>query len=183
MMPCEPAAVAPPPVAPKMVAPPPLPKAAHPLEALPPSPPIPEDDAEPQSAGPPAPPAPPAAAEDDPPVKPVTTIRFLDETEPPAKDDDTVMMAVVRRGGSTTGTAADIRAAVDRVCHGKVVACQTEVAGERQVRVTLTVHTVADWQKLYERLQRLPELGEYGLLIEARTEKVIPEKLPAPTQR
>jgi hypothetical protein len=80
-------------------------------------------------------------------------------------------MAVVRRGGAANGSAADIRAAVERVCRGKVVTCQTEVAGERQVRVMLTVHSAADWQRLYDRMQNLPELGEYGLLFQVRVEK------------
>lgn len=79
-------------------------------------------------------------------------------------------MAIIRRSGAAAGTAADIRAAVERVCRGKSVACQTEVAGERQVRVLLTVHTAADWQRLYERMQNLPELGEYGLLFQVQVE-------------
>jgi hypothetical protein len=85
--------------------------------------------------------------------------------------DETTLMAVIRRGGAATGNATDIRAAVERICRGKVAACQTEVAGERQVRVMLTVHTAADWQRLYERMQNLAELGEYGLLFQVRVEQ------------
>jgi hypothetical protein len=103
--------------------------------------------------------------------KPITTCRFLDDPPPatPAADDS-VIMAVLRRGGPTAGTAADIRKAVEATCK-KAVDCQTEVAGERQVRVLLTVRSVEEWQRFYARLQELADLGEYGLLFQVRIEK------------
>jgi hypothetical protein len=159
MVPCEPVVIAPP-AAPK---PPPSP----PIEVLPPP-----RVLTPQDAPPPPPPAPTmksTAPDDDLSQRTVTTIRFLDDPQPiPAADDD-VLLAVVRRGGAATGTAADIRTAVERACHGKAE-CQTEVAGERQVRVMLKVHSRDDWHRLYERMQQLPELGEYGLLFQVRVE-------------
>jgi hypothetical protein len=157
MIPCEPVAAAPP-----------KPPVDPPAERLPPPTPL-------KPETPPAPPQPSTMKatppDDDPPARTVTTIRFLDEpaAKPPA-DDDNLILAIVRRGGSTTGTAADIRTAVEKTCNGKAE-CQTEVCGERQVRVMLTVKNQADWDKLFERMQNLPELGEYGLLFQVRVEK------------
>jgi hypothetical protein len=168
MIPCEPAVIAPV-AAPLMEAPLPPPRALTPEDGE-------QQTATPAPPAPPPLPPPPAAAptpsvpEEDPPPRPVTSIRFLDDPPPPAVDE-TTLMAIIRRGGTATGNAADIRAAVERICRGKVAACQTEIAGERQVRVMLTVHTAADWQRLYERMQNLAELGEYGLLFQVRVEK------------
>jgi hypothetical protein len=113
-----------------------------------------------------------ATADADPPPRQITTIRFLDEIpapKPPA--DDAVIMAVIRRGGEPTGTSTDIRAAVEKVCKGKAVEWQTEVADERQVRVMLTVRSAADWERLYDRMQNLSELGAYGLIFQVRVQK------------
>lgn len=166
MIPCEPTFIAPV-AAPAMEPPLPPPRAltredgeqqaATPVPPVPPPPPVPSTPSVP-------------APEEDPPPRTVTSIRFLDDPPPPAVDE-TTLMAVIRRGGAATGNATDIRAAVERICRGKVAACQTEVAGERQVRVMLTVHTAADWQRLYERMQNLAELGEYGLLFQVRVEQ------------
>ncbi|HEY1379570.1 MAG TPA: hypothetical protein VGF55_22390 [Gemmataceae bacterium] len=156
LLPCEP-------IAPPTMTPPAAP--------LPPPKPQPPGD---PHAGIPPPPAQPtmrAAADDDPPAKPVSTCRFLDEPvqwKPAAADDGGAILAVVRRGGIATGSAGDIRAAVEKLCRSKAVECQTEVAGERQVRVLLTVSSPADWQRLYNRLQEMPELGEYGLVFQVR---------------
>jgi hypothetical protein len=172
MMPCEPVAIAPPPpplalAAPRMEAPPapeplPPPRPLAPVEAPPPPP-----KAEPKPK-----PAMTATTDDDfRAPKPITTCRFLDD--PPAAKpaaDDTVMMAVLRRGGPAAGSAADIRKAVEATCK-KAVECQTEVAGERQVRVMLTVRSMDDWHRFYARLQDLSDLGEYGLLFQVRVEK------------
>ena len=165
MMPCEPvptepraADVACPPIPPE----PPLSR----MEPLPPPRPMTPEDL-------PPPPILTTAAvpEEEPQPRKVTTIRFLDDSPPKPAADDAVIMAMIRRGGAPTGTAADIRAAVEKACHNKATACQTEVAGERQVRVLLTVRSTAEWQKLYERLQELPELGEYGLIFQVKIEK------------
>jgi hypothetical protein len=166
MVPCEPIVLQPA-VAPLVEPPLPPPRVLSP------------EDGQHQSAAPLAPPAPPTqrqvviatAANDELPARTATTIRFLDEPPPPPVADDTTLMAVIRRGGAATGSAADIRTVVERVCRGKVVTCRTEVAGERQVRVMLTVHSTDDWQRLYDRMQNRPELGEYGLLFEVRVEK------------
>ena len=164
MIPCEPA-VAAPTTAPPMDPPLPPPRVLTP------------EGGEPQSATPPAPRTQQpvmttATATDDPPQRTITTVRFLDDPPPPPPaTDDNAVMAVIRRGGVATGSAADIRAAVERACRGRVVTCQTEVAGERQVRVVLSVHTDTDWQRLYDRMQGLPELGEYGLLFQVHIEK------------
>jgi hypothetical protein len=173
MIPCEP--VGPPPVvlAPRMEAPP-LPPAPEPL---PPPRPL-----APEPAPPPPPPPPQPTMTAAPEVelsapKPVTTCRFLDDpapAKPPA--DDAVIMAIIRRGGAATGSAADVRKAVEMACRTKAVECQTEVAGERQVRVLLTVKSAADWQRVYDRMQELPNLGEYGLLFQVRVEKAAESK-------
>ncbi len=164
MIPCEPVVMAP--------------VAAPPTEPpLPPSRNLMRSEGEPQWASPPPPPQAKLATtspDDEPPPRAVTTIRFVDDPPaplvPPAVADE-VIMAIVRRGGAASGSAADIRAAVERLCRGKVTACQTEVAGERQVRVMLTVHSAADWEGLYERMQNLTQLGEYGLLFQVQIEK------------
>jgi hypothetical protein len=167
MMPCEMA------VTPPVSVPAPMP----PRCPQPPPRPLTPGEGEPQSSIP-SPPAPPpsvaptmTSTDDDPPAKMATTVRFIDEPALKPPVDDTILMAVIRRGGAPTGSAADIRTAVERVCRNKVVECQTEVAGERQVRVALTVHTADDWQRLYDRMQSLSELGEYGLLFEVKVEK------------
>jgi hypothetical protein len=195
MMPCEPVAIAPPPDPAPPVAPPVAlaaprmepPSMTVPLAAPRVEPPTREGEApvqpvaqsarqEPRSPGPAAPskpkPAMTATTDDDfHAPKPITTCRFLDDppsAKPPA--DDTILMAVIRRGGPAAGTAADIRKAVEATCK-KAVDCQTEVAGERQLRVLLTVRSVEEWQRFYARLQELSDLGEYGLLFQVRIEK------------
>jgi hypothetical protein len=168
MMPCEPVPadhlrtdVQRPPTPPE----PPL----RPMEPLPPPRPMTPEDL-------PEPPPPPilttvAMPAEEPRPRKITTVRFLDDPPPKPAGDDAVILAMIRRGGAPTGTAADIRAAVEKACRNKVVGCQTEVAGERQVRVLLTVHSTAEWQKLYEGLQELPELGEYGLIFQVKVGK------------
>lgn len=176
MIPCE-AVVAPPPPPPVVLAPPRMepPPATPATEVLPPPRPV---VAEPATPPAPAKPTLTAAPDDDfRPARTVTTCRFLDEAAPPPKPvaDDDVILAIVRRGGPATGTVAEVRKAVEAACR-KAVKCQTEVAGERQVRVLLTVRSLADWQRLYAHLQELPDLGEYGLLFQVRVEKEAPER-------
>jgi hypothetical protein len=167
MIPCDPVNVPKPPLV--ALAPPRMEPPAQGPVMLPPPRPLTPD------AAPPAPSKPTlAAAEDDdfPAPKPITTCRFIDPPTPamPATED-AVIMAVIRSGGSPTGSVVDIRTAVETLCRKKAVECQTEVAGERQLRVMLTVKSSADWQRLYERLQSLPDLGEYGLVFQVKVEK------------
>jgi hypothetical protein len=112
-----------------------------------------------------------ATPDDDPQPPKVTTIHVLDEGASKPENDDAAIVAVIRRSGAATGGSADVRAAVERVCHNKFVDCRTEVAGERQLRVLLTVHSTTEWQRLYERMQNLPQLGEYGLLFQVHIDK------------
>jgi hypothetical protein len=111
----------------------------------------------------------PASAE-EPAPRGVPAIRFVDET-PSSPRDDAAVMAMIRRGGARTARVSDIRSAVERVCHGTTIDCQTEVAGERQIGVVLTVRSVVEWDCLYERLQQLSDLGDYGLMVEVRVKK------------
>jgi hypothetical protein len=171
MIPCEPLAPPPPPVAfaPPRMEPPSMPPAPEPLpppRLAPPAPPPPTSAKRPVMT---------AAPDDDfHAPRPVTTCRFLDDVGPPKPAADPVdIIAVIRRGGPATGSAVDVRKAVEAACRTKAVECQTEVAGERQVRVLLTVRSETDWQRLYARLQDLPDLGEYGLLFQVRVEKEV----------
>lgn len=101
------------------------------------------------------------------PVQSVSMCRFADLPNPKKPEPDSII-AVVRRGGSPVGNVAEIRKAVEIACQNRVEDCQTEVAGERQVRVMMTVRTLEEWQQLYAGLQDLPELGEYGLVFQVR---------------
>ena len=112
----------------------------------------------------------PAAAEEPAPRK-VSTIRFIDESPMPPANATPIILAVIRRSGATTARVSEVRAAVEHVCHGRAVDCQAEVAGEKQLRVTLTVGSAADWADLYERLEQLPDIGEYGLLFEVHVKR------------
>jgi hypothetical protein len=111
-----------------------------------------------------------ASAEEPAPAH-VKSIRFLEEPSSSPRREDTVIMAMIRRGGTTAARVSDVRSALERVCHGSTIDCQTEVAGERQIRVVLTVPTAAEWDGLFERLQQLSDLGEYGLVIEVHVKK------------
>jgi hypothetical protein len=97
-------------------------------------------------------------------------IRFVDDARP-ATSDRSEVMAMIRRGGGARARVSDVRAAVEQVCHGRVLECQTEVAGEMQLRVVLTVRSTDDWEGLYERLELLPDIGEYGLLLQVHVKK------------
>lgn len=101
------------------------------------------------------------------PVQSVSMCRFADLPNLKKPEPDAII-AVIRRGGSPVGSASEIRKAVETVCQDRVVDCQTEIAGERQVRVMMTVRSLADWQQLYAGLQELNELGEYGLVFQVR---------------
>jgi hypothetical protein len=170
MIPCEPVNVPPPPLV--ALAPPRMEPPAQETQILPSPRPL-TPEAPPPAPQPKPQPTMTAAADDEwPAPKPITTCRFIDAPIParPAAED-AVIMAVIRRGGNPNGTAVDICTAVEAICRKKAVECQTEVAGERQVRVMLTVKSSADWQLLYGRLQDLPELGEYGLVFQVKVEK------------
>jgi hypothetical protein len=101
--------------------------------------------------------------------QPLPTCRFADPP-PPARDDGPVLLAVVRRDGGAVGAAdtAVVRRAIEETCRTTARACQTEVTGDRQVRVLLTVQTERDWQMLFERLQALAELGNHGVVFQVR---------------
>jgi hypothetical protein len=177
MLPCEPvieqvAAVLEP-IGPLPPPPPPPPMLARPgVDARSPEPLPPPPALDPVPVSPPPQSTVTATPDADPPTRQITTIRFVDVTpapKPPA--DDAVITAVIRRGGESSGSATDLRAAVEKVCKGKAVEWQTEVADERQVRVTLTVRSAADWEGLYDRMQNLTELGAYGLIFQVRVQR------------
>jgi hypothetical protein len=103
--------------------------------------------------------------------RPLTTCRFADPAPPPPADDPVIFAVVRRDGGAAAGTTAGpavVQRAIEDLCRTAARECQTEVTGERQVRVRLTVRAAADWQALYGRLQMLAELGNYGVVFQVR---------------
>jgi hypothetical protein len=69
-------------------------------------------------------------------------------------------------GAPTAPTDSEaLRKTVEGICRAAAVTeVQTEMAGDKQVRVTLTLHSQAEWQTLYAQMQSLPELGDHGIL-------------------
>jgi hypothetical protein len=103
--------------------------------------------------------------------RPVRTCRFVEEPTKPAPADDAVIFAVIRRTAdpaAATADAAVVRRAIEDACRATARECQTEVTGDRQVRVLLAVRAAQDWRALFGCLQELPELGSYGVVFQVR---------------
>ncbi|MFO0807668.1 MAG: hypothetical protein U0746_03510 [Gemmataceae bacterium] len=118
------------------------------------------------NAGPPAP-AVPA-------VKPLATCQLCapGETRPTPPAD--VTYAVVRRDGGAPLRPTDatrLRQAVIAACRDVGGEVETQELPDKQVKVAVAVRSPRDWSLLYARLQGLPELGDYGLAVQARIKK------------
>ncbi len=112
-----------------------------------------------------------AAAE---PAKPLATCRMCEPGDAkPAVVDDTIS-AVVRRAGTAPVRPTDpvaLRRAVAAACHEVSGTVETQDLGDKQVKVAVSVPSAREWALLYARLQGLPELGDYGLVVQVRVGK------------
>jgi hypothetical protein len=139
-------------------------------EPVPPAPPAPAPVA--KVPAPSAPPPPLTAASNPPTPRPQPRplgCRFTDGK--PAPKDDSVFFAAVRGAWGTPakGVSAEaLRTTVEAICRAAAAEVRAEVVGDRQVKVTLAVRNLPDWQRLYARLQALPELGDRGNLFQVR---------------
>ena len=74
--------------------------------------------------------------------------RFTDGK--PAPKDDSVFFAAVRGAWGTPargGSAEALRATVETICRADAAEVRAEVVGDRQVKVTLAVRNLPDWQR------------------------------------
>lgn len=101
-------------------------------------------------------------------VKPLPTCRLCDpgDAKPSAAND--AIFAVVRRAGGAPVRPTDsdeLRRAVAAACREFGGSVEIQDLGDKQIKVTVGVPSTRDWALLYARLQGLPELGDYGLVV------------------